>query len=85
MTNRKQYVKTNNLISNPAIVKYGIYSSRNGTEILSFLIYISDMFNLPITGKFVSYADDTVVICEEDNWDSVKLLAEKGLQSVKVY
>ena len=46
-------------------------------------MYINNLVKLNIEGKFYLFADDTLVLFEGDNWDSVFATAEKGISKIK--
>jgi hypothetical protein len=44
---------------------------RSSLSALLFLIYINDIFELPIKGHFQLYADDAILIFSESNYDEL--------------
>ena len=81
LTNRSQVVKLKNIKSEPCKVLLGVPQGSILGRLL-FLVYINDMLSLQIPGKIVSYADDTVVLCNGDNWISSKRNMTQSLKEV---
>ncbi len=46
---------------------------------LLFSIYINDLLSLNISGKIVSFADDTVITFRGKSWNEAKQIAENDL------
>ena len=81
LTNRKQVVRIDSVHSEERLVEYGVPQGTVLGPIL-FQLYINDMLNLDISGKIVAYADDTVLVFSDSNWESVKIKAERGLSNI---
>ena len=67
-TNRQQYVKINGIRSEMLPIEIGI---PQGTILgpLLFIIYIHDIFDIAVSQSyFISYADDTSLICYDVLW-----------------
>lgn len=50
-----------------------------------FLIYINNLFSLDVGAQFVSYADDTVLLFKDSNWEKVNKKASIGLSTVRMW
>jgi len=61
LSNRKQIVRLNNFESDSLIIKKGVPQGSILGPLL-FIIFINDLCNLPLFGKIITYADDTVLI-----------------------
>jgi hypothetical protein len=82
LTNRKQYTKISDFLSESGTSQYGI---PQGTVIgpILFIIYVNDMFELPLRGKIISYADDTVLIEDGNSWEVVTCRAIEDINTLK--
>jgi hypothetical protein len=47
-----------------------------------FLVYINDIFDLKISGKIISYADDTAIVFNSNCVNNLVDMAEKDMQNV---
>lgn len=81
MTERYQQVHINGILSNTKIIKTGI---PQGTILgpTLFLIFINDLLNYNEC-KIISYADDTILLCEDFSWERTWNKAQASLQDVK--
>lgn len=83
LTGRSQSVRINNLaVSDPLPIQFGVPQGSVLGPIL-FLIYINNLCNLPITGKLISFADDTVLIARHKTWKGTFDIAENDIGLVK--
>lgn len=82
LNNRKQIVGIRDSLSEPLNTQLGI---PQGTVLgpLLFIVYINYLLCLNTSKSTISYADDTVLIFEEDSWGGVKEKALEGVQKVK--
>lgn len=76
LTNRTQTVKINQHVSSETVIEFGVPQGTVLGPIL-YLIYANDLCNLPINGRIISYADDTVLLVHADTW-------ERALQNAEV-
>lgn len=82
LNGRKQQVKIQNTLSDQRSTDYGIpQGSVLGPTL--FLLYINNFCNLEIQGKIVSFADDTVLLFEDNNWPAVFKKAQRNIYFVK--
>lgn len=82
LNNRYQKVRIGQAESSYLGVKVGIPQGTVLGPIL-FLLYVNDLFNLQIDGKFISYADDTAVLFRGSNLGTVQCSVGKGLAQIK--
>lgn len=71
LNNRVQHVKIEDELSDHRKVTFGV---PQGTVLgpLLFIAYINDMLNLNSSNnKIIAYADDTVLLVEDENWEAV--------------
>lgn len=82
LTNRTQYVKIENFLSDPKTVLCGL---PQGTVLapIMFIIYLNDLLTLDIKGSIVSFADDTAIYFKGNSWDEVRQTVEVDLKVIK--
>lgn len=66
LTNRCQVVKINNSVGQPRYIKYGVPQGSILGPLL-FIIFINDIFALPLKGYLQLYADDATLYYEAGN------------------
>lgn len=79
LKNRKQYVYLNNKKSHLLTVKCGIPQGSILGPLL-FSIYVNDIFDLPLNGKILLFADDAVIIYGETSLAELKDNMEHDLE-----
>lgn len=82
LTNRTQYTRINQTLSEPNIIKMGVPQGTVLGPIL-FNIYLNAMSSLTVNGKIVSYADDTVIVFNDTSWQRVKDKFVGGILTIK--
>ncbi|KAG7298231.1 hypothetical protein JYU34_019045 [Plutella xylostella] len=81
MSDRTQCTKIGEYVSSDLPISYGIpQGSILGPTL--FIIYINDLCSLRMGGKIISYADDTAMIFEGDNWENTYKAAQLGFNAV---
>lgn len=81
LSDRKQFVKINNSISNYRVVQYGVPQGTVLGPIL-FIMYINHLLNIRSTGKIISFADDTAIFYEASSWADLKIKVENDLKNL---
>lgn len=71
LDNRLQYTFVNNCYSAPGIVKSGIPQGSILGPLL-FIIYVNDMWNLPLRGRLQLYADDACLVYEASTTEELE-------------
>lgn len=70
LSNRKQIVEINGHRSSEKVINYGVPQGSILGPLL-FIIYINDIFDLPLRGTLQLYADDAVLVYSSDNIDQL--------------
>jgi hypothetical protein len=81
LTNRQQYVKSNNLTSTKRIIKCGVPQGAILSPTL-FNIFINDITNLPLIGKIIIYADDICLMYEDFHANDIVKFIESDLKKL---
>lgn len=81
LENRVQQVEIEGTRSIPRIVQYGV---PQGTVIgpILFIIYLNSLLTLNCKGDIVSFADDTIIYYEAENWQELRQKAESDMGNV---
>lgn len=78
LNERKQFVQIKDVKSSPRKVICGVPQGTVLGPIL-FLIYINDLFSLDSCAEIISFADDTVLFYNDNDWINLKNKIEKDL------
>jgi len=82
LSNRCQKVRIDGCLSDSERVTCGV---PQGTVLgpLFFLMYINDMNKLPLKGRFLCFADDTVLFCNSGTWETTFSYATHDINIIK--
>ncbi|KAG7295150.1 hypothetical protein JYU34_022109 [Plutella xylostella] len=85
LSNRVQVVRIGKLVSDPLPVTYGVpQGSILGPTL--FLLYVNELCNLPLhKGKIVTFADDTALLFQGENWIDTFNSAQIGFDKVNAW
>lgn len=81
LSGRQQCVEVNSVVSGRMAVNYGV---PQGTVLgpLLFLIYMNSLLSINVSSTVLSFADDTVLFCKGDTWESVKRIVENDMLTI---
>lgn len=82
ISNRKQCVKINNVLSDYKQIEYGVPQGSVLGPIL-FNIYLNGLFSVQSGGTIITYADDTAIFYRSKNWESLKIKVESDMKKIK--
>lgn len=71
LTGRTQLVKINNCLSDPKTIEYGVPQGSVLGPIL-FIIYMNELFSIETEGHIVSFADDSAIFYQSNDWVQLK-------------
>ena len=81
LTNRTQFVKIGNKISNLLEVKIGVPQGSVLGSLL-FCLFINDLMHTIIDGTLYLYADDSSLICSADTYEELENIVNTSLNSI---
>ena len=84
LSNRKQYVEINGKKSSTKYITTGVFQGSKLAAII-FIIYVNSIFNLPINGKIIMYADDIAIIYNAIEVTDLKNKMEYDLKVLEIW
>lgn len=81
---RAQSVKIGDKISQETTVEYGVPQGTVLGPIL-YLVFANELCSLDIKGEMVAFADDTAIMFQEEDWNSLFNLAESQMRQVMLW
>lgn len=86
LKNRKQFVDINDTFSEIKINsnEFGLPQGSNLGPLL-FLLYINGIFDLPLNGKLILFADDAVLVYTDNNIDTIQAKMQADLDLIAAW
>ncbi|CAB0013126.1 unnamed protein product, partial [Nesidiocoris tenuis] len=84
LTERRQSVKLGERLSQPEPVRHGVPQGSTLAPIL-FLIYLNDICDVEIQGKFFCFADDTALVWRSDSVTNLVSQVERDMREVSAW
>lgn len=82
LSERRQLVRIGSDFSDLLPVEFGVPQGSTLGPTL-FLLYMTDIFNIPLdAGEIICYADDTVIVFQDTTWEKVYEAAEQSMAKV---
>lgn len=84
LSNRTQVVRINGKSSSPRVIKYGVPQGSILGPLL-FILFVNDIFRLPLKGKLQLYADDASLLYTEENFETLRNNIEHDIKLLTEY